>query len=175
MTDANRGEKEHIGIGWYILAAASFFPLIGIPFGLCSLLLGWLWRAAGGLRLAAIGAAGIGVSVVLYGSLFLAQKSGYFDDLTGELTQRMLDDAVRSVEFYKLRNGDYPDSLDAIRSENAFIYDPFSDNQAHFLYSLHNQRDSYEIFSVGPDRLPATSDDLHPSPETVRGTGYARK
>jgi len=175
MGTANDDEQKQIGTGSYILAAASFIPLVGVPFGLVSIVLGWLRRSSGGLRLVAIGAAGIGLSVVLYGSLFVAQKTGLFEGGTSQLTQGLLDDSVRSIEFYRLKHGKYPDSLEAVRPENPFIDDPFAGLQSLFRYSVHNGGESYEIFSIGPDRRPSTNDDLRPSPETVQGTGYAPK
>jgi len=170
---------KRLGLGWYILAITSFIPLLGLPFGLISIIIGFVRRSSGGFRLVAIGSAGIAFTIVLYVSAFVVARRGNFDRLRALHAQRLLDDSVRSIESYKLQNGEYPESLEAVKAENPFIYDPFLETSLRFpfprpLFSYQRLAggNSYSLFSVDPDRIPSTKDGLYPSPATTRGTGY---
>jgi hypothetical protein len=128
------GGKPKLGTLPFVFGGASFIPLIGVLFGVWAVLYGLISGRAGGKKLALVGAAGIGFSVVLYGGLFyfgFVQRGGIYDGLRAKLAQNELNSLVQSVEFYKLRFGEYPDSLAVLKSslpKNSFeainLYDP---------------------------------------------------
>lgn len=102
----------------YILAAVSFFPLIGIPFGIAALI--WaiaVWRKKGAKTVAVIAAAGILCTAALYGSLFrfAAQNSGVIAETRKQLAVTVLNTLVPEIEFYRLQNGTYPESLEQLQ------------------------------------------------------------
>ena len=83
--------------------------------------------------------------------------------------QRNLNNLVKSLAFYKYKNGNYPDSLQQLTTDGTtfWIYDPiqnispFSGNNSP---SFNYQRiaNSYKIFSSGVDGIPGTADDIYP-------------
>ena len=77
-----------------------------------------------------------------------------------------LNSLVKNIEFYKLQNGVYPDSLKQLLIDDkvAPIHDPIagmkSKRDNYFNYRKVN--DNYTLFSSGPDGIPNTKDDLYP-------------
>ncbi len=116
-----------------------------------------------------MGAIGMLITVGIYASLFhFMMNTDSFRPAFAEAAQSELNDLVKSVEFYKLQNGAYPDSLQQIDTKGSFtiIYDPLSskkltDNQQPFHYSKKGNK--YLLFSVGEDGKPNTSDDIYPT------------
>lgn len=83
------------------------------------------------------------------------------------LTKNELNTVFKTIEFYKLENGTYPDSLQQIENYKGFVLisDPinrkfFSNNTTNFYYKKIN--DKYYLFSVGLDGIPFTKDDIYP-------------
>jgi hypothetical protein len=91
----------------------------------------------------------------------------WFAKPNAELAQTELNSLVKDIEFYKIKNGVYPDSLGQIDydEKSISIHDPFlptkSSNGNNFTY----QRilDRYTLLSVGLDRIPYTNDDIYPT------------
>jgi hypothetical protein len=114
-------ERARLGVLPFVLAGASYIPLIGILFGIITIVWGLCTRRLGGKKLAFIGAGGICFSVVLYGSLFyfgFVQRGGIYDQLRTQMAQNNLNTLVKDIEFYRLSKGSYPDSLaDLARSD----------------------------------------------------------
>jgi hypothetical protein len=172
-------ESDHpknIGCAPYVLSGVSFIPLLGVPFGLIAIVWGICGIAMGkrgGVTVAILGALGIASTIILYGSLFyfgFMQRGGVFDDLRGQMAQHLLDSAVQAIEFYKVQNGDYPDSLKTLqeslpKNSGVFLFDPtlfgFGQAPRYFYYELVN-RDHYYLRGVGPDGVPFTPDDIVP-------------
>ncbi len=61
MTD----NQPRLGPAPYVIAGFSFFPLLGIPFGITAILWGLLSRKKGGRLLAILGTCGILVTIIL--------------------------------------------------------------------------------------------------------------
>lgn len=77
------------------------------------------------------------------------------------------------VEFYKIENGDYPDSLQQLSKKTRWIFtaDPTQLNhlQKTVYFQYAHLGDHYTLFSVGPDGIAHTSDDIFPViPDTGR-------
>jgi len=149
----------------YLLGLICLIPLIGAFVGFVFIVLGITRFKDKWFTL--IGVAGILFTVIIYSSLFYATKhSSVVKNGFREISQMELNDLVKDIEFYKMQNGQYPDSLQQLTKENStvFIYDPLQTNKKKkddlFRYQKINGK--YILFSLGEDGIPNTSDDLYP-------------
>ena len=98
--------RAKIHITAYILAAVSFIPLLGLPFGLAALIWGILERRKRGAKIVAlIASAGMLCTVAIYGALFyfgFVQRGGVYDEMRRQLAVNTLSTLVSEVEFYRL-------------------------------------------------------------------------
>lgn len=74
----------------------------------------------------------------------------------------------KNIEFYKIQHGKYPDSLPQLLKDDEFapIYDRTRASRLGSKLPLFNYEkvgDKYVLFSSGPDGVPNTKDDLHPT------------
>jgi hypothetical protein len=169
-------EQEKLGTFPFVIGGVSFIPGIGIIFGIIAIIWGLATNKLGGKKLAVIGACGIGLSVILYGSLFyfgFVQRGGVYDDLRIQLSKNTITSLVQAIEFYKTQNGHYPESLETLRKslpENSmvFVHDPthvqMGGEPRYYHYELKDQ-DHYYLLGVGSDEQPYTSDDVLPNIE----------
>lgn len=169
MTD----NQPRLGAAPYVIAGFSFFPLLGIPFGITAILWGLLSRKKGGRLLAIRGTCGILVTIILYGSLYykgFVERGGIADDLKTRLASQTLNTLVPAVELYRLQHGTYPASLDELqktagKNNVIFMNDPFQFSASpsqNFFYYKRVGVDHYYLRSVGPDGIPFTTDDIVP-------------
>lgn len=96
----------------------SFILLIGVLFGLAAIVWGLITKKGGGKKLALIGGGGIVFTGALYSALFyfgFVQCGGVYDDLRAKLSETTITSLVQATEFYKAQNGEYPESLEALR------------------------------------------------------------
>jgi len=92
------------------------------------------------------------------------------------MTKTQLTGAVQAIEFYKVQNGEYPDSLKTLQKslpENSmvFLHDAAQVNMEEmklYYYKVINES-SYHIRSYGWDGLINTKDDILPS--TIKNAG----
>lgn len=167
---------EKLGAWPYVVGGLSFIPLCGVVFGIVSIVWGLVTPKRGGKLLALIGASGIAFTVIIYGTLFyfgFIQRGGVYDSLREELARSQLASLVPSIEFYKVQNGRYPDSLVVLQKslrqgQAVFIVDPTSmvglnPQTRLFYYEVVNDGSGYYLLGVGTDGKPFTSDDLAPS------------
>ena len=170
----NIAPKAKLGCLPYAMGGASFIPLLGVPLGIVSIVYGLIKRKEGGWPLAFLGAGGILLTVVLYGTLFykgFVEKGGIFEDLKIKLAGTQVTNLVKEIEFYKIQNGKYPDDLKVFKKKDAtnpvFIYEPFvslsSKEMKPFAYELTDQGTHYYLYSRGPDGIGGTIDDIFPS------------
>ncbi len=164
----------------FVLAGLSFIPLLGIPFGIAALIWGITTKRIGGKKLALLGGSGILVTVVFYGSMFDFgfAKRGIYDQLRAQLAQNGLNTLVPAVEFYKVQQGSYPESLQALqeslpKNSMVLVDDPtdvkFGGKPRYFNYERVGA-DPYYLRGVGPDGLPFTSDDILPQVQLTPGS-----
>jgi len=175
-------EQEKLGTFPFVIGGVSFIPGIGIIFGIIAIIWGLVTKKLGGKKLAIIGACGIGFSIILYGSLFyfgFVQRGGVYDDLRVQLSKNTITSLVQAIEFYKTQNGQYPESLEALRKslpENSmvFVHDPtdvqMGGEPRYYHYELQDQ-DHYCLLGVGPDGQPYTNDDVLPNIEINQNSG----
>jgi hypothetical protein len=140
-------------------------PLVGAFVGLVFIILGTTRFKDKWFTL--IGAFGITFTVVVYSTLFPADKhASIFKNGFKELSKMQVSNLVKDIEFYKIQNGQYPDSLKQLQVDNksAFIYDPLQSNQGRqgSLFYYLKVGDKYKLFSSGEDGIPYTVDDLYP-------------
>ena len=161
MTYENPGEKRPP----YLLGLLCLIPLVGAFVGLGLLLYGIFKYKDKWLIM--IGAFGIVFTIVIYSSLFYGMKhSDVFKQGFASISQLQLTSLVKSIEFYKLQNGSYPDSLPQLLESDALtpindplVMSPFNSN-SHFKY--YRVGEKYRLFSSGIDGIPGTKDDLYP-------------
>jgi hypothetical protein len=181
MATAGSNETEKLGTAAYVVGGMSFIPLIGVLFGIAAIVWGLVTKKLGGKRLAAIGAAGIAFTLVLYSALFyfgFAQRGGLYDDLRVQLAQGTINSLVPSIEFYRIQNGKYPESLktlqDSLPKEGfVSVFDPtvleFGAQPRYFFYQRVGE-DHYYLRGVGADGKPFTADDIVPQVPAVSGS-----
>src|SRR5437899_13089066 len=100
----NPEQNNRLGALPFVLGGISFIPMLGIAFGITAIVWGLVTRKHGGKKLAAIGAGGILLTAITYGSLFyfgFVQRGGIYDDLRRRLAQTELNSLVQSIEYYK--------------------------------------------------------------------------
>jgi hypothetical protein len=141
-------------------------PLIGGFVGLGLILLGILKYKD--KKLVIIGAAALLFTVGIYSSMnYYFKHSHSFRENFSVFCQPELNELIKSIEFYKIDTGSYPDSLDELRKSSnwVMIEDPIaqsrSDNKKQFYYKKVNSK--YILFSSGIDRIPYNTDDIFPS------------
>jgi hypothetical protein len=166
-------QQENLGAFPFVVGGLSFIPLIGVLFGVVAIAWGLTTKKAGGKKLALIGGGGIALSVVLYSALFyfgFVQRGGVYDDLRARLSEGTITSLVQAIEFYRIQNGKYPESLEVLRKslpENSmvFVFDPtdigMGGEPRYYHYELVNS-EHYYLLGVGPDGQPFTQDDILP-------------
>ena len=171
-------KSDWVGFLPFVISGISFVPLCGVPFGILAVLYGLFTKKRYGKLVAAIGALGISLTVVLYGGLWyfgFVQRGGVYDDLRARLAENQLTTLVPALEFYKLQNGAYPNSLEELQASQKdgqplLIVDPSTmvgsaATMKPFYYELSSDGSGYYLLGVGPDGEPYTSDDLLPNVE----------
>jgi len=116
--------------------------------------------------LIAIGAIGILVSIYFYPKLF-HDSAPEFEMAWQRISQTELNTLMKEIEFYKIQNGKYPESLAQIGKNNSsvLIDDPLQRRNKkgdNTQFNFKNFGDKYELFSSGVDGIPNTADDLYP-------------
>jgi Type II secretion system (T2SS), protein G len=169
------GQRRGLGVFAYVIGGLSFFPMLGLLFGVAASIWGISARRRGGMTLALIGAAGIGFNVLAYGGLYyvgFVQRGGLYDDLRAKMAQNNLNALVQSVEIYKLGHGEYPDSLETLKSslkegsfESIYVNDPrilaTGAGNAYFYYERVGA-EHYYLRGVAADGKPFSPGALVP-------------
>jgi hypothetical protein len=152
----------------YLLGLLCLLPLIGALVGIGLILYGifkykdkWL---------VAIGIGGLIITIGFYSFLFYNLKYGV-NTAKGfaTISQNELNSLVKNIEFYKIENGVYPDSLEQLRKPDEVINinDPLlirkMDNNIKTTFQYEKIGNKYTLFSVGIDGVPNTADDIYPT------------
>ncbi len=167
-------EKERLGTFPYVVGGLSFIPLIGIIFGIVSIIWGLVTTKIGGKKLAFIGMGGIAFTIIIYSSLFyfgFKQRGGVYDDLRSKMAESNLVQVVQAIEFYKVQHGAYPSSLEMVekslpKNSMVFFFDvtdmQINNKPRYYHYKLIDEN-SYYLLGLGTDNQPYTADDLLPN------------
>lgn len=170
LTDPTSGRHLYKR-GWFGL-----IPLIGFFVGVGLLVLGIVrYRDK---KLIWIGIGAMSFSVLVYGSMFIYLNSESFRKETAPIAQRQLDNLVKDIEFYKLKKGQYPDSIEQLATIPYYTSytDPLSARVTgkYKPFNYHRSGEHYTIFSSGIDKTANTKDDLYPTIDTA-GLGLIKK
>jgi len=182
--------KKKAPIGLIIFSALSFIPLIGIVFGIISVIIG-LTNFRRLKLIFILGISGIGLSILIFGYQFFIfhnmEKSGEVDRMRIQTTEMFLNNLSNELVSYKLKNGVYPENLKSLERMNhsIVITDMFSKNikgkfdeqnasktnkkSSNYFYKL--EKDSFVLFSVGKDGKPFTKDDIFPHNKSIEKFG----
>src|SRR5262245_47667872 len=160
-------KQQTLGKFPFVIGIMSFIPGFGVLFGLIAVLWGFLTKKVGGWKLALLGGPGIAFTVVLYAALYyvgFVQGGGIYDDLRPKLAEPTITSLVQAIEFYKVQNGRYPESLEALRkslpeSSLPIVFDPTdttSSGPTRYYYYELIDADHYYLLGVGADGRPFT-------------------
>lgn len=155
----NRGYKNAsppYSLGWL-----GIIPLVGGIVGI-ALILNGVFKYKD-RKLVYIGIAGLAFTILLYSSLFfMGFNSDFEKEGFAKIAQSELNGLMKRVEFYKMKNGVYPDSLSQVNKDENFtsIYDPIQMSKAKYNYQKMGNK--YYLYSSGVDGIPGTKDDLYP-------------
>jgi hypothetical protein len=146
----------------YRLGFFGFIPLVGFFVGVGLTLYGIIKYKD--KKLIMIGIACMVFTVIIYSALFGPNfvKEGWKTH-----AQMNLNSLVRHIEYYKLENGVYPDSLEQLDTRDMFgadIWDPTQSTKdgKRPKYNYKNLGNTYLLFSSGTDGIPNTEDDIFP-------------
>lgn len=152
----------------YLLGLLCLIPLIGAFVGIGLILYGIFKYKDKWLVI--VGSGGLIITVSVYSFLFYNLKYGKSTaEGFAEISQIELNTLVKNIEFYKLQNGAYPDSLEQISKNDkmVIIYDPLltrkMDGNIKTTFQYQKIGNKYRLFSVGIDGIPNTKDDIYPS------------
>ncbi|MDP4227048.1 MAG: type II secretion system protein GspG [Bacteroidota bacterium] len=177
--------KKRAPILLIILSALSFIPVIGVVFGIISIIIG-LTDFKRFKLVFILGVSGIALTILIYGSLFFVQqnlkKNGTIDKMQIQTTEMFLNNLSNEIENYKCKNGSYPCSLQQVSNMNSLIVvtDMFNPNNSkkkadkskescNYYYKV--EKDTFILFSVGKDGLPFTKDDILPHDKSIKPLG----
>jgi len=150
----------------YLLGLLCIIPMVGAFVGLGLLMYGIFQYKDKWLII--VGALGIVWTMFVYPTL---SNTGNSKDVREELanaSQMEINSLFKNIEFYKLKYGVYPDSLQQITKEDqmAWINDPLqsfsSDKEKNRNFNYQKIGNHYYLFSSGIDGIPNTKDDIYP-------------
>lgn len=143
----------------YYWGLVGFIPNFGVIAGIIIIIKGFQYSK---LTLILVGVADILFTIFFWMVVApLLTPNGFKD-----LSQMELNSLVKNVEFYKLQNGQYPDSLQQLLKDDKFA--PINDaiqinkHRKNTYYNYEKVGDKYLLFSSGLDGIPNTADDLYP-------------
>jgi hypothetical protein len=148
----------------YWLGLLCLIPFIGAVIGLVIAILGIRYKDK---WFTLIGVAGIIITIVFYffliGTLEDLAASG---DSSKNFSQSEPNKLVEDIEYYKVLNGQYPDSLQQLVKiiDWVMINDPVQPlhGRSKALFNYERISDKYKLFSSGHDGIPGTRDDIYP-------------
>ncbi len=149
----------------YWLGFFCLIPAIGVLLGIVLIVLGIVTFKD--KKLIIIGSGGIVFTIIFFAVLFYyGTHSKSSQKAFAKISQTVLNDLVRDIEFYKTENGKYPDSLKQLISNdhNSIIVDPLQINNSNskVYYNFQNKGTKYLLFSSGIDGIANTPDDIYP-------------
>jgi hypothetical protein len=153
----------------YWLAVFCLIPVLGFFAGILILILGLIKYK--NKLFPILGGIGIALNITIC-TMFIYQavkKWHPFRDSFSMVSEMQLETLVKDIEYYKVKNGQYPDSLPQLRKSDktVSIHDPlqteWSGPNARYNYKKIGEK--YTVFSSGPDGIPGTKDDIYPNIE----------
>lgn len=90
-------------------------------------------------------------------------SENYFNQITIDLSIQKMNSIVKEIEFYKMQNNEYPDSLQQIENTYLGISDPAISNKKNQSFYFKKTGMKYYLFSISFDNKPFTNDDIYPT------------
>lgn len=154
----------------YLLGLLGIIPLVGAFVGLALVVLGLFQYKD--KKLTIIGAACIAWTIIVYSLLGYAGKNApIFRKGFEDISQMQLNSLIKSIEYYKLIHGQYPDNLPQLLEDDKLttIVDPAQgmNMKGTVYFNYENMGEQYSLFSSGQDGKPNTADDLYPEVPAV--------
>lgn len=151
----------------YLMGLLCLIPFVGAIIGIVLVLYGIFKYKDKWLVI--IGTAGLVLTIGVYAYLSNQMKFGE-DSGQGfsQISHWQLNTLMKDIEFYKLQNGVYPDSLQQIHKTDGMtgIDDPMLMRKGvkkNTKYTYGKVGDKYYLFSVGMDGIANTPDDIYPT------------
>jgi hypothetical protein len=149
----------------YAIGLLGIIPNVGLVVGIILIVRGFTRKDK---KFFYIGLANIAFTFIFWLALvqFLSTSSD-FRKAEINSTNYVLHELVKEIEFYKIKNGYYPDSLSILKKENEllFTHEVFADfklfgksKEIEFYYKKIGN--DYILKSYGPDRVSNTEDDI---------------
>jgi len=161
----------------YLLGLLGFIPLVGFFVGIGLTLYGLIKYKD--IKLVIIGVFCMLFTVFVYSfMIFGLDKFDVVKEGHVKMAQLQINGLIKDIEFYKLENDNYPDSLEQLVNDESFvsIHDPIKGTNANgndvFIYK--NLGDKYLLFSVGLDGKPNTKDDIYPKVKPNSKIGWVK-
>lgn len=143
-----------------IFAIFSFIPILGVLFGTILIAIGFAKKS---LLLKILGLSGILFNVILPASLFyFGFRSDDAHEAWNVFTVSNLNKSHIYLEYHKIQNDTYPDSLNYLKNYDSFITFNDSPND-NTLYYQKLSDSTYYLFGRGKDGKPFTKDDIYPT------------
>lgn len=164
LIDTNSNSNNSKNYYWLLLLG--LIPGVGLIVGCVYFFLGF-YRNNSMFKI--IGASNIVMSIFLIDIIeIVGQKSEINIDSEKNIVMENLNDLVRDIEFYKLKQGDYPYQINDVKiyNKNLNDLDLFNKEKYHDDYNpvfyYKKTIDGYILKSVGPDGVLNTKDDIYP-------------
>ena len=161
----------------YLLGLLGFIPLVGFFVGIGLTLYGLIKYKD--KKLIVIGVFCMLFTVFVYSfMIFGLDKFEVVKEGHVKMAQLQINGLIKDIEFYKLENDKYPDSLEQLVNNESFvsIHDPIKGTNPNgsdvFIYK--NLGDKYLLFSVGLDGKPNTKDDIYPKMKPNSNIGWVK-
>ena len=153
----------------YSLGLLGLIPLVGFFVGLVLLLNGIIKYKD--KKLIIIGISCMMFTVIVYSSLFYYSfKSDAGKKSWAQMAQLQLNSLVKNVEYFKIENGHYPDSLQQLLNKDEFvsISDPLRsvEGNKNLNFNYKNLGSKYLLYSSGIDGIANTKHDIYPKVDT---------
>jgi hypothetical protein len=151
-----------------ILLLLCIIPFVGVVSGIILLILGFVKYKRGYYVMAGI----LGVLLSMFVGLYLIYRLGQTassQKAFAQLSLKQLNAVIPYIEFYKLKNNDYPTSLEQLSKADSSVFPLIQDplliwNNAKGTTNFYYKQmgDTYTLFSAGIDMMPGTKDDIYP-------------
>lgn len=161
-----RRQKKFSRLSWLCL-----IPGFGILIGIVLIFYSILEFRSKALFFRVLATMAGGILIIVLDNAYLKHDLYYNADSDGDfakLDARNLDDLAQTLERYRLKYGNYPDSLPQLKMEyprvliKDFLIDRRSEPYKFMYYYYTRKGENYILFSSGIDRIPNTADDIYP-------------
>ncbi|MGK4568128.1 hypothetical protein [Flavobacterium sp. 3HN19-14] len=161
----------------YLLGLLGIIPLVGFFVGAGLTLYGLIKYKD--KKLVIIGIACMLFTVFVYSTLYYV---GFVSDSGKKewekLSQMELNGLIKNIEYYKIENGKYPDSLKELLKKNEFVSivdvtQPIKNKERGY-YNYKKKGENYLLFSSGTDGIPNTKDDIFPQIKNLKNVGWIK-